>query len=185
MLFRSRSRAWPTPSIRASTRPSSLMAASRTRSCSRCSATEAQARCSTGEETGKWLPPRGCARRRVSERNRRRRLLARRLKLFAKRTDEGRTYGSYPVMGGHGSFPLIRPRAGPRPPSPSGEGSCQITSCWAPARPCRPCRGAGPQGWSRCRRPAGGSPGRQSAYAAGPRRCCSACGPAGSCRSHP
>ena len=47
------------PSIRASTRPSSLMAASRTRSCSRCSATEAQARCSTGEETGKWLPPRG------------------------------------------------------------------------------------------------------------------------------
>ena len=40
-----RSRAWPTPSIRASTRLSSSMAASRTRSCSRCSATEAQARC--------------------------------------------------------------------------------------------------------------------------------------------
>ena len=67
----------------ASTRPSSLMAVSRIRSCSRCSATEAQARCSIGEETGKWLPPRGCARRRVSERNRRRRLLARRLKLSA------------------------------------------------------------------------------------------------------
>ena len=67
----------------ASTRPSSLMAASRTRSCSRCSATEAQARCFIGEETGKWLHPRGCARRRVSERNRRRRLLARRLKLSA------------------------------------------------------------------------------------------------------
>ena len=106
-------------------------------------------------------------------------------KLSAKRTDEGRTYGSYPAMGGHGSFPLIRPRAGPRPPSPLGEGSCKITSCWAPARPCRPCRGAGPRGWSRCRRPAGGSPGRRSAYAAEPRRCCSACGPAGSCRSHP
>ena len=38
----------------------------------------------------KRLPPWGCARRRVSERNRRRRLLARRLKLSAKRTDEGR-----------------------------------------------------------------------------------------------
>ena len=68
---------------------------------------------------------------------------------------------------------------------PQGKALCQITSCWAPARPCRPCRGAGPRGWSRCRRPAGGSPGKRSAYAAGPRRCCSACGPAGSCRSHP
>ena len=34
--------------------------------------------------------PWGCARRRVSECNRRRRHLARRLKLSAKRTDEGR-----------------------------------------------------------------------------------------------
>lgn len=39
------------------------------------------------------------------------RLPPRRGKLSAKRTDEGRTYGSYPVMGGHGSFLLIRPSA--------------------------------------------------------------------------
>ena len=39
---------------------------------------------------------RGCARRRVSERNRRRRLLARRLKLSAKRTDEGGVCQQYP-----------------------------------------------------------------------------------------
>ena len=39
----------------------------------------------------KKASPRGCARRRVSERNRRRRLLAWRLKLSPKVTDEGRT----------------------------------------------------------------------------------------------
>ena len=55
----------------------------------------------------------------------------------------------------------------------------------APACPCRPCRGAGPRGWSRCRRPAGGSPGRRSAYAEVPRRCCSGCGPDRSCRPCP
>jgi|GEM_PF-92987 len=47
----------------------------------------------------KRLPPRGCARRRVSERNRRRRLLARRLKLSAQRTDEGRVFHNYPLNG--------------------------------------------------------------------------------------
>ena len=43
--------------------------------------------------------PWGCARRRVSECNRRRRHLARRLKLAAKRTDEGQTLPYYPLYG--------------------------------------------------------------------------------------
>ena len=51
----------------------------------------------------KRLPLRGCARRRVSERNRRRRLLARRLKLSPKVTDEGRRYRSHPFTGNNGS----------------------------------------------------------------------------------
>ena len=49
----------------------------------------------------KRLPPRGCARRRVSKRNRRRRLLARRLKLSPKVTDEGGAYGGNPFTGNH------------------------------------------------------------------------------------
>ena len=49
-----------------------------------------------------WLSPRGCARRRVSERNRRRRLLARRLKLSAKQTDEGRRCNYNPFTGNNG-----------------------------------------------------------------------------------
>ena len=68
----------------------------------------------------------------------------------------------------------------------AGISACyKITSCWGPARPCRPCRAAGLRGWSQCHRPADGSPGRRSAYAAGPRRYCSGYGPAGSFRSHP
>ena len=51
----------------------------------------------------KGFPPRGCARRRVSERNRRRRLLARRLKLSAKRTEEGQTSRSNPFAGNSGT----------------------------------------------------------------------------------
>ena len=45
------------------------------------------------------LPPRGCARRRVSERNRRRRLLARRLKLSPQATDEGKVCHYNPFKG--------------------------------------------------------------------------------------
>ena len=75
------------------------------------------------------LPPRGCARRRVSKRNRRRRLLARRLKLppagglmRAELANASREW----VIAAHS--PLIRPRAGPRPPSPAGEGYLAYSS---------------------------------------------------------
>ena len=54
------------------------------------------------------LPLRGCARRRVSECNRRRRHLARRLKLSAKRTDEGQAYLYNPFTGNCENPPLIR-----------------------------------------------------------------------------
>ncbi len=64
----------------------------------------------------KRLPLRGCARRRVSERNRQRRLLARRLKLAAKRTDEGGVCQRYPLTGNIVSFPLIRPCGATFPP---------------------------------------------------------------------
>lgn len=61
----------------------------------------------------------------------------------------------------------------------------KITSSSVPARSCRPCTAAEQPEWSRCRQPAGGSPGKQSACAVGQRRCCSGYGPAGSCHSHP
>ena len=48
----------------------------------------------------------------------------------------------------------------PSPPKISSKGI--LTSCWwAPAGPCRPCRGAALRGWSRCRRPGSGFPGRR------------------------
>ena len=62
------------------------------------------------------LPPRGCARRRVSECNRRRRHLARRLKLSAKRTDEGRAFGISRLWATPGHPPLIRPCGATFPP---------------------------------------------------------------------
>ena len=54
----------------------------------------------------KILPPRGCARRRVSERNRRRRLLARRLKVAPQGRMRGKPFNTailisvYPRFGG-------------------------------------------------------------------------------------
>ena len=57
------------------------------------------------------LPLRGCARRRVSERNRRRRLLARRLKV-ARRPDEGRVRSTVPQRRSRARPPLISPLRG-------------------------------------------------------------------------
>ena len=59
--------------------------------------------------------PRGCARRRVSERNRRRRLLARRLKLSPKVTDEGRPCRHNPFAGNHSRFAPHPPLRGTFP----------------------------------------------------------------------
>ena len=57
------------------------------------------------------LPLRGCARRHVSERNRRRRLLARRLKA-ARRPDEGRVRSTVPQRRSQARPPLISPLRG-------------------------------------------------------------------------
>ena len=59
----------------------------------------------------------------LAMRNRRRRLLARRLKLSAKRTDEGNVIVAARLRVEAGRSPLIRPRSEPRPPSPIGEGT--------------------------------------------------------------
>ena len=56
-----------------------------------------------------------CARRRVSERNRRRRLLARRLKLSPKVTDEGRPCRHNPFAGSHSRFAPHPPLRGTFP----------------------------------------------------------------------
>ena len=45
------------------------------------------------------------------------------------------------------------------------------------SRICRPCRGGAPREWSRCRRPAGDFPGRQSTCGEAPPRYCSGCEP--------
>ena len=67
------------------------------------------------------LPPRGCARRRVSKRNRRRRLLARRLKV----APQGRMRGEFAAASRlwviMANLPRISQRAGPLTASPSGE----------------------------------------------------------------
>jgi len=66
----------------------------------------------------KRLPPRGCARRRVSERNRRRRLLARRLKLSPQVTDEGKVChynpfkGNFRKLAPHPALRVTFPRRG-------------------------------------------------------------------------
>ena len=66
------------------------------------------------------LPPRGCARRRVSERNRRRRLLARRLKLSPQATDEGKVChynpfkGNFRKLAPHPALRATFPRRGRR-----------------------------------------------------------------------
>ena len=62
-------------------------------------------------EKSPCLPLRGCARRRVSERNRRRRLLARRLKV-ARRPDEGRVRSAVPQKRSQTRPPLISPLRG-------------------------------------------------------------------------
>ena len=67
------------------------------------------------------LPPRGCARRRVSERNRRRRLLARRLKV----APQGRMRGTFAIFTRWGDTmagsALISQWSGPLTASPKGE----------------------------------------------------------------
>ena len=62
-------------------------------------------------EESPCLPLRGCARRHVSERNRRRRLLARRLKV-ARRPDEGRVRSTVPQRRSQARPPLISPLRG-------------------------------------------------------------------------
>ena len=66
------------------------------------------------------LPPWGCARRRVSKRNRRRRLLARRLKV----APQGRMRGEFAVVSRlwviMANLPLISQRSGPLTASPVG-----------------------------------------------------------------
>ena len=94
------------------------------------------------------LPPRGCARRRVSERNRRRRLLARRLKLSPQATDEGKVChynpfkgnfrklaphpalrATFPRRGRHFTFPNTHtPRPAPRGPR-GGRGCTGPAAC--------------------------------------------------------
>lgn len=56
----------------------------------------------------KRLPRGGCARRRVSECNRRRRHLARRLKLSAKQTVEGKVHAAAHFRAAETHSPLIR-----------------------------------------------------------------------------
>ena len=75
------------------------------------------------------LPPRGCARRRVSERNRRRRLLAWRLKLSAARplTDEGEPSCCKQFPGSDGK-PAPHPALRGHLP-PKGEGFILGTPC--------------------------------------------------------
>ena len=68
----------------------------------------------------KRLPPRGCARRRVSECNRRRRHLARRLKLSAKRTDEGKVRAATHFRAAETHSPLNPALARHLPPSREG-----------------------------------------------------------------
>ena len=46
----------------------------------------------------------------------------------------------------------------PQPPRGRKPPPGVLFTPWASAPPCRPCRGAAPRGWSRCRRPGGGSP---------------------------
>ena len=67
------------------------------------------------------LPPRGCARRRVSERNRRRRLLARRLKVAPQGRMRGEPAAAARVQVISASPPLISQRSGPLTASPKGE----------------------------------------------------------------
>ena len=64
---------------------------------------------------------------------------------------------------------------------------CSFSSSywWEPCPSGRPCTAAALREWSRCRRPADGSPGKRSAYAEVPRRCCSGCGPDRSCHPCP
>ena len=67
------------------------------------------------------LPPRGCARRRVSERNRRRRLLARRLKVAPQGRMMGELAEAARVRVVSADPPLISQRSGPLTASPKGE----------------------------------------------------------------
>ena len=67
------------------------------------------------------LPPRGCARRRVSERNRRRRLLARRLKVAPQGRMRGEPAAAVRERVISESPPLISQRSGPLTASPKGE----------------------------------------------------------------
>ena len=95
-------------------------------------------------EKSPCLPLRGCARRRVSERNRRRRLLARRLKV-ARRPDEGRVRSTVPQRRSQARLPLISPLhgqllPGEKPfgqtlsPSPAPPGRCSSVSSPRPRR---------------------------------------------------
>ena len=66
------------------------------------------------------LPPWGCARRRVSKRNRRRRLLARRLKVAPQGRMRGEFAAASRLWGIMANLPLISQRAGPLTASPEG-----------------------------------------------------------------
>ena len=83
--------------------------------------------------TPQSLPPRGCARRRVSERNRRRRLLARRLKVAPQGRMRGELAAAARVRGIAASPPLISQRSGPLTASPEGEAN-EIAKKIDPAR---------------------------------------------------
>ena len=100
------------------------------------------------------LPPRGCARRRVSERNRRRRLLARRLKLSPKVTDEGRPCRHNPFAGNHSRFAPHPPLRGTFPLR--GRLYYHHTTI-RPIKKAPPVCGPAGQGW-RERDPEGGEP---------------------------
>ena len=84
------------------------------------------------------LPPRGCARRRVSERNRRRRLLARRLKLSPQATDEGKVChynpfkGNFRKLAPHPALRATFPRRGRR--FHFSRYACTLSSASRPSR---------------------------------------------------
>ena len=84
------------------------------------------------------LPLRGCARRRVSERNRRRRLLARRLKLSPKVTDAGKVCHSIPLTGNRGKVTPHPTSGGASATFPQGGGGTDCRKrCAHPLAPLR------------------------------------------------
>ena len=92
------------------------------------------------------LPPRGCARRRVSERNRRRRLLARRLKLSPQATDEGKVCHYNPFKG---NFRKLAPHPALRATFPRGGRRFTFPNTYTPRPAPR-----GPRGGRGCTGPA-------------------------------